>query len=135
MDNAAPQGQPPPIPPGPNSTTGLAPNVAAGLAVLFHWVGGLIVFLVEKDSAYAKFYALQSMALDVSYIAACFLAFILSVTAHIIRLPFTAMLGSGVFGVVFFVFWLILVINAFQGKVFELPIVGKWCRSQSGFTG
>ena len=133
MDSTPPPAAPgsPPAPPAwPRSSTGLDPTVAAGLGVLFHWLGGLILFLVEKDSPYVKFYALQSLALDALYIACCVLAFILHVTADIIHLPLTFATGSGAFGIVWFILWIILLVNAFQGKVFELPVVGKWCRTQ-----
>jgi len=103
--------------------------------VLFHWIGGLIVYLIEKDNTFVRFYALQSIALSVTYAAACVLAVILSIMSHIAHLPLTPVMGSEAFGLVFFILWIILMINAFKGQVYELPIVGKWCRTQSGFTG
>ena len=131
----------PPVPPPPapaplgKTTLGIDANVEAGLGVLFLWIGGLIVYLIEKDNAFVRFYAMQSMALWVTYVAAVALAVVLGIMSHIAHLPLSPAMGSEAFGLVFFIFWLILVVNAFQGKVYELPIVGKWCRTQSGFTG
>jgi uncharacterized membrane protein len=110
----------------------MEPSVIAGLAVLFQWIGGLIVFLVEKESAFARFYALQSIMLSVTYIGACILSAILGFMAAAARLPFTFSVGTGLFGVLFFVFWIILIVNAFGGKVFKLPGIGNWAAKQSG---
>jgi uncharacterized membrane protein len=137
--NAAPPAEPPSAPPPPSgepsvvkTSLGLEPNIAAGLAVLFQWLGGLIFYLVEKDSVFVRFYALQSILLSVTYIAACILSAILSFMAQVARIPFTLQLGSGVFGILFFVFWIITLVNAFGGKVYKIPGLGNFAAKQTG---
>ena len=53
--------------------SGLDENVTGALAYLFGFVSGLIIYFVEKDNAFARFHAAQSMAfsgvLIVAYIA------------------------------------------------------------------
>lgn len=49
--------------------TGLEPNVAALLAYLFGWLGGLIFYLIEKDNKFVRFAAMQSILLNVAMFA------------------------------------------------------------------
>jgi hypothetical protein len=46
------------------SSTGLDENVASLLAYLFQWLGGLIFFLIEKDSRFVRFHGMQSLILS-----------------------------------------------------------------------
>jgi uncharacterized membrane protein len=113
------------------SSTGANANTAAGLAVLFGWVGGLIFLLVEKSSAYVKFYALQSIAVSVLWGAVGSISFVVG----LMPMPALAQIKSLLQSIIVFlplVLWVILLINAFSGKIFELPLIGKWCRQQAG---
>ena len=95
------------------SSTGLEPNVAAGLAVLLGWVGGLVFFLLEKDSKFVKFYGFQNMI-------TCLLAMLTPIPV----------LGW-LLGIFVFVMWIMQLINAFGGKVFKVPIIGDMAMSQA----
>jgi uncharacterized membrane protein len=48
-------------PPAGKSSTGLDENIAALLSYVFGWVSGLIFFLIEKDSRFVRFHAMQSI--------------------------------------------------------------------------
>ena len=58
---------PPVGPPDPNApaaqTTGLTPNVAAGIACLFTIVGGIVFLVLEKKNQFVRFWAMQSVFL------------------------------------------------------------------------
>ncbi|WP_201381446.1 DUF4870 domain-containing protein [Ktedonobacter sp. SOSP1-85] len=99
-------------------TIKMRPNIAAGLAALFGWVGGLIFLFIEKQNHFVRFYAMQALLFGVA-------GFILGLVDRLIG-------GSGLFGAVlslisvaFFVGWIITFVNAFQGKYFKLPVVGN----------
>ena len=99
MDVQPPESGPagePQLPAGPGKTsTGLEPNIAAGLSVVLGWIGGLIFFLIEKDSRFVRFYALQSMVLFGLYLGACILSVILAVVGAATHLPLTSILAPG----------------------------------------
>lgn len=97
-----------------NSSTGLQPTIAAGLAVLLGWIGGLIFFLIEKESKYVKFYGFQSLILG--------LCFILSPIPII----------GWIWGVFIFIMWVMTLINAFTGKIFRVPVIGNLAAKQAG---
>src|SRR4029078_9060806 len=46
-------------PPGQQSSTGLAPNVAAALGYI--WIVGLIFFFIEKENKFVRFHGMQSV--------------------------------------------------------------------------
>jgi uncharacterized membrane protein len=96
------------------SSTGMDPKVAAGLAVLLGWIGGLIFFLIEKESKYVKFYAFQSLILGLCYILA--------------PIPII----GWIWGLVVLVFWVILIIKAFSGNIWKIPVIGNIAAKQAG---
>lgn len=110
---------------GPTSM-GMQANTAAGLSYVAGWITGLIFFLGEKQNRFVRFNAMQSILL---YAAITIIYIVLSFVA-------TALLFTGLWTVVLllewlvglgaFVLWIILMINAFQGKYIKLPIVGDY---------
>lgn len=124
----------PPVSPGPE-TSGLAPNIAAGLACLFSIVGGIIFLLIEKKNAFVRFYAMQSIFLSVAVMAVGLVFRILVIVfVHIPILGFLIIrLGLLVYalaGLAFFVAWMITIIKAFSNVEWEVPIIGKLARQQ-----
>jgi uncharacterized membrane protein len=115
---------------GPTSM-GMQANTAAGLSYIAGWITGLIFFFGEKQNRFVRFNAMQSILL---YAALTILYIILSVVA-------TALLFTGLWGIVIllnwvvglggFVLWIILMINAFQGKYLKLPIIGDYAEKFS----
>ena len=101
------------ITPG-KSSTGMEGNVAAGLAVLLGWLGGLIFFLIEKDSKFVKFYGFQNMILCLCMILA--------------PIPIIGWL----WGIFLLIMWVITLINAFSGKIYKVPVIGNLAAKQAG---
>jgi uncharacterized membrane protein len=102
---------------------GMQPNIEAGLSYVFGWVTGLIFFLMEKQNRFVRFHAMQSIlffgGLTVAQI-------ILNVFGHFPVLGFFAGLLGAALGIIGLVGYIVLLINAFQGKYFKLPIVGDY---------
>ncbi|MCB1216231.1 hypothetical protein KDL44_02495 [bacterium] len=94
------------------SSTGMEPNVAAGIACI-HWILGLVFFLMEKESRFVRFYAFQAM--------------ILSLSMLLVAIPVV----GWIYGVVALVFWVIMIINAFQGKIYKVPVLGEMAMKQA----
>ncbi|MBW2281571.1 MAG: hypothetical protein JRG82_12585, partial [Deltaproteobacteria bacterium] len=53
-------------PPVERSSTGLDPRLAAALSYLFGFVTGIIFLVVERDSQYVRFHAMQSTVTFIS---------------------------------------------------------------------
>jgi len=118
------------------SSTGLDANIAALLAYLLGFLGGLIFFFMEKSSRFVKFHAMQSILFQVLIAVYVIFAIIVSVILGVLG---AAMNGGiiitilgGLFTLVlvvvslaFFIGFVMLLIKAFQGQTFKLPIIGN----------
>ena len=120
----SPYGQGPAGGTGP-STMNIEPNLAAGLSYLFLWVGGLIFFLLEKRNRFVRFNAMQSILLTGAYTALVIIVNVaFAVLPGLLALGLTCL--SSIAGIAFFIFWIICMINAFQGKYYKLPLIGDY---------
>jgi len=110
--------------PAVSAQTGMSENVAGLLCYLLGWVTGLIFYLIDKRS-FVRFHAAQSIVVFgglniLSYILGMFLG--VSVMAH-------GWTGAGA-GVILlhllhlatFVLWIFLMVKAYQGERFRVPV-------------
>jgi uncharacterized membrane protein len=96
------------------TSLGMKARTAGLLCYLFGWVTGLIFFLLERESRFVRFHAMQSM-----------LFFgILSILEEVFsHLPFFGPVG-GALGLVMFIGWIVLMVKANRGQYYKLPIFG-----------
>ncbi len=94
--------------------TGLSKNTASALCYVLPVIGGVVFLVMEKDAT-VRFHAMQSIVFSVA-------AFALNMV-----LGFTIVLALilPILWVVEFVLWLVLVYKAWQGEMWELPVIGK----------
>ena len=102
---------------------GMQPNIEAGLSYVLGWVTGLIFFLVEKQNRFVRFHAMQSILF---FGGLTVIRIILGVIGDFPVLGFFAGLVGVAVGIIGIVGYIVLLINAFQGKYFKLPIVGDY---------
>ncbi len=103
------------------SSTGLEENVAGLLCYVVGWITGLIFFLIEKDSKFVKFHAMQSI---ITFGGLMILSWILAF------IPIIGWVISSLLGILALVLWILLMIKAYQGEKIKLPVIGdlaeKW---------
>ena len=134
----SPYGVPPSVSPLGPSSIGMDPKVSAGLGYLIPIVG-LIFFFIEKQNRFVRFHTLQAVLLVVSGFVLFFVLFFVGIALVFVNSNLGGLilgLGYFVIPILLFVGWLIAIINAFQGKIFKLPLIGdlaeRW--SSSGIT-
>ncbi len=113
---------------GPTSM-GMDANIAAGLSYIAGWITGLVFFFMEKQNRFVRFHAMQSILFSVTLIAFYILIDVVSFALAIASIPFVGLLLSGAGFLVALgtlVVWIFLLINAFQGKYFKLPVLGDY---------
>ena len=98
------------------TSCGMKPNLAATLSYLFGWVSGLLFFLVEKKSKYVRFHALQSVIT---------FGFLFVLRMLFVFIPVIGVVLNIIIGIVSLVLWIILMVKAYQGIYFKLPLVGR----------
>jgi len=115
------QPQPPGYQPQP-AGSGLSENVASGLSYVFGWLTGLIFYLIDKRPE-VRFHAMQSIAFAV---VATLVSWVGRLTGgYIAGLLFLV-------SIVFFFTWLFVMIQAFMGRHFKLPVIGDFAEQQAG---
>ncbi len=115
----------------PKSSTGLDENVAGLLCYVGVWISGLVFFLIEKDSKFVKFHALQSI---VVFGVLSAVSIVLTPFSYI---PFIGILFDvlrGIVGLIGFILWIILMIKAYQHEMFKLPWAGDFAEKQTSQT-
>lgn len=115
----------------PSGGTGLQPNVAAVLAYLFGWLGGLIFFLIEKDNKFVRFAAMQSILLNVAGIAFYFILTFGSVALGAITGGFgvLTLFLIPLFWIGYLIVWIMLMVKAYNNEQWELPVIGGIARN------
>lgn len=97
------------------SSTGINPTVAGLLCYLVGFVTGIIFLIIEKDNKFVRFHATQSV-LTFGFL------FVLQIV-----LPFIPFLGWALLWplhIVTLVVWILLMMKAYKGEYYKLPIVG-----------
>jgi uncharacterized membrane protein len=110
--------------PPQKTSMGMEPNLAAALSYLCGWVTGLIFYMMEKENNFVRFHAMQSI---VTFGALTVLSIALSIIS-MLPIPGTgilSLLAHFAIGIIGFVAWVILILKAYQGERFHLPIAGE----------
>ena len=103
------------------SATGLDANVAAMLSYLAGFITGIIFILIEKDNKFVRFHAMQSIIV---------FGTIFVLQTVFVFFPFFIMLLP-LLGLLSLILWIVLMVKAYQGEMFKLPIAGDMASQKS----
>lgn len=104
---------------------GLQPNLAGLLVYVPFFIGlicAIIFIIIEKKNKFVRFHALQSILLTVALIV------IFAVLAFI---PVIGWILSPLLGLATIVLVVILMLKAYQGAMFKLPVIGDIAEKNS----
>ena len=138
---AAPSAIPGPIPgtipAAPLPAAGITPNVAGALAYLVGAITGILFLVIDpfKADRFVRFHAFQSIFFNLAWIAFwivwMIVGLMLGAISHglffIIQLPINLLITVGGFCL-----WVYLMYTAYQGKTFQLPVIGALAAQQAG---
>ena len=124
-------------PPRETGSKSMDTNIVAALTYLAGFVTGIVFLALDpyKSNSFIRFHAFQSIFLNVAWVAFWIVWMILSavltpLTAGIfglIALPLMLIFTVAGFGI-----WILLMYQAYQQKLFRLPIVGKLAAEHAG---
>ena len=103
------------------SSLNMNENIVALIAYLFGWLSGLIIFLLEKESLFVRFHALQSLVFFGG------MSLILGILG---RIPVIGWVIAIIGGIISFSFWIIGMIKAYRGELYRFPVVGDFAARQ-----
>ncbi len=93
------------------SSTGLKENVAGLLCYVLFWVSGLVFVLIEEESKFVRYHAMQSI-----YVFGIYMIASIIIIAIIGWIPIIGWVISLLIGLVGFALWLFLMVRAYQGE-------------------
>ncbi len=103
------------------TSTGMQANVEALLSYLLGVITGIIFYLIEKENKFVRFHAMQSIITFGSL-------FVLQII--LIFIPFIGWILQPLVGLASVILWVLLMIKAFQGQNFKVPIAGDMAEKQ-----
>ncbi|MBC8274553.1 MAG: DUF4870 domain-containing protein [Chloroflexi bacterium] len=99
-----------------SSTTRLEPNVAGLLCYLAGWITGIIFLVLEQKNKFIRFHAMQSIVT---------FGFLTIAGILLSALPFVGDFLALAIGIVVLILWIILMVKAYQGELYKLPVAGN----------
>jgi uncharacterized membrane protein len=105
------------------SSTGLDANIAGALSYVLGPITGILFFVLEKESKFVKFHAMQSI---ITFLG----LFVVSVVLGFI--PILGWIVAIFLQLAALILWLVLMFKAFQGEKFKLPVIGDMAEKQVG---
>ena len=123
-------------PPRAQGTVGVLPERIAGGLAYFTFVPAIILLVLDpyNKNRFVRFHAVQCLLLGGAGILLAIALKLASVVLFLIPVlgPLLVWLVSAVVGLAVVVIWLVLVIKAFQGEMFKLPILGDLAEQYAG---
>jgi uncharacterized membrane protein len=103
------------------TSVGLEPNVASLLCYAVGWITGIIFFILEKENKLVRFHALQSIIVFGA----------LSIASGLLSwMPIFGGFFGAVIGIIAFVLWIVLMVKAYQGVKYKIPLAGDFAEKQ-----
>src|SRR5690625_2197575 len=107
------------------SESGLEQNIAGMLCMLCYVVGfvtGIIFLLIEKENRFVRFHAFQSTIISSA---------LLIVNIILTLIPIIGWIISLILVLFSLILWILLLVKAYKGELFKLPIVGDIAEQQA----
>ena len=107
------------------TSMGLEENIAGALCYILGWITGIVFFLLEKENRFVRFHAMQSI---VTFLPLTIIIWIIQ--ALLFWVPVISWAILSLIWILILILWLVLMIKAYQGELYKLPIVGDFAEKQ-----
>lgn len=117
--------------PQPGAGTGLEPNVAGALCYILGVLTGVLFLVIDGQRPFVRFHALQSIGVSIGFFALGIAVSIVGMVLGVIPLIgwLIGLLLSVAVSAGGLILWLYLMYRAWQGDMWEVPIVGPRVRN------
>ncbi|MCK4475520.1 MAG: DUF4870 domain-containing protein [Methanophagales archaeon] len=114
------------------TSLGMDENIEGLLCYVLTWLTGIVFLVLEKDNKFVRFHAMQSIA---TFLPLTIIAIVISMMGSAFFLGFGGLwmifsLISTLIWILAVILWIILMIKAYQGEMYKLPIVGDFAEKQ-----
>lgn len=110
----------------PDSSTTLAPRVAGLLCYLGVWISGIVFIIIEQKNRWVRFHAAQSIVtFGILWVAGMVLG----------NIPYIKYFFSPAISILGLVLWIVLMVKAYNGERFKVPLAGDIAEMIVGSSG
>ncbi len=103
------------------TSTGMQANVEGLLCYLVGFVTGIVFMIIEKESKFVRFHAMQSIFVSGAlFVIQIILGFV----------PYVGWIISILVSLLGLILWIICMLKAYQGELFKLPVIGDIAEKQ-----
>jgi len=104
------------------TSIGMQPNLAALLSYLLGFISGIVFYVLEKENKFVRFHAMQSIiTFGFLFVLGMFLGL----------MPVIGWVLGYLLCILDFVLWIILMVKAYNGEMFKLPVAGDIAEKNS----
>ncbi|ADT83291.1 DUF4870 domain-containing protein [Thermococcus barophilus] len=103
------------------TSLGLEENIEAALAYVLGFLTGIIFLLLEKESDFVRFHAMQS---TITFLG------IFIIQRILMFIPFLGAILGMLLGLIGLILWILGIVKAYQGEYYKFPIVGDIAENQ-----
>jgi len=100
---------------------GVTENLEALLCYALGWVSGVAFLIFEKENTLVRFHALQSLVTFGVFHIASFV---------VLLIPLLGIFLVPLIGLASLILWIVLMLKAYKGERYKLPIVGDFVEKQ-----
>jgi len=105
------------------TATELDENIAGLLCYVLGWISGIVFIILEPKNKFVRFHAIQSIIVFGA----------ISIASGILSwIPFIGAFLGWALGVLAIILWIVLMVKAYQGKKYRLPVSGDMAAKWAG---
>lgn len=104
-------------------TSGTGENTKGALCYLFGWLSGLVFLLIEKESKFVRFHAIQSIITNLILTVILFAVEPESIYDDYTLYTLIALLAL--------ILWIVLMYKAYKGEKYKLPVIGDFAENKA----
>ncbi|MBF0705537.1 DUF4870 domain-containing protein [Alkalihalobacillus hwajinpoensis] len=104
------------------TSSGMEENVSGLLTYVLGFVTGIIFLLIEKENKFVRFHAMQSIVVFGTLFVASLVMNVIPIIGSLVSLLILPPLSL--------IVWIVLMVKAYQGQMYKLPIVGEFAEKQ-----
>jgi uncharacterized membrane protein len=105
------------------TTIGLEENVAGLLCYVLGWVSGIVFLILEPKNNFVRYHAIQSIIVFGAINIAM---------AILSPIPIIGAVFFWILWVLWVILWIVLMVRAYQGKKYKLPVSGNAAEKWAG---
>lgn len=100
---------------------GIDENIEGLLCYVLGFITGIVFLVLEKENKFVRFHAMQSIAVFLPLFVIGFVIWMI---------PFIGWAIGTLLWIVELVLWLLLMLKAYQGETYKLPVAGDFAEQQ-----